>query len=74
MLMELSREALLDHEFVGRRRAERVQNSEVPYVRCLDRLDREGVRLLPLHCVNASVAGLRGYVDNTLPSRCYASP
>ena len=43
-------------------------------VSVLDRLDREDVRLLPLCCVNASVADLRGYVDNTLPSRCYASP
>ena len=42
-----------------------MQNSEVPYVRCLDRLDREEVRLLPLRCVNASVAGLRGYIDRT---------
>ena len=30
-------------EFVGRHRAERVLNSEVPYVRCLDRSDREDV-------------------------------
>ena len=42
-------------------------------VSVLDRLDREDVRLLPLRCVNASAVGLRGYVDNTLPSRCYAS-
>ena len=31
MLMELSLEALLDREFVGRHRAERVQIAEVPY-------------------------------------------
>ena len=32
MLTELSLEALLDREFVGRHRVERVQNSEVPCV------------------------------------------
>ena len=46
-------------------------NSEVPYVRYLDRSDREDVRLHQLRCHNASAYGLRGYVDNTLPSRCY---
>ena len=35
VLMELSLNTLLDQEFKGRHRAERVQNSEVPYVRCL---------------------------------------
>ena len=43
--MELSLEALLDREFEGRHRAERVLNSEVPCVRYLDRSDREDVRL-----------------------------
>ena len=33
--MKLSLDTLLDQEFEGRHRAERVQNSEVPYVRCL---------------------------------------
>ena len=33
----------------------------------LDRLDRADVRLLPLRCVNAFAAGLRGYIDSTLP-------
>ena len=37
MLRELSLKALLDREFVGRHRAERVQIAEVPYVRYLDR-------------------------------------
>ena len=41
-------------------------------VSVLDRLDREDVRLLPLCYVNASAVVLRGYVDNSLPSRCYA--
>ena len=35
MLTELSLNTLLDQEFEGRHRVERVQNSEVPYVRCL---------------------------------------
>ena len=35
MLTKLSLEALLDREFVGRHRAERVQTAEVPYVRYL---------------------------------------
>ena len=35
MLTKLSLNTLLDQEFEGRHRAERVQNSEVPYVRCL---------------------------------------
>ena len=37
MLTKLSLEALLDREFVGRHRAERVQIGEVPYVRYQDR-------------------------------------
>ena len=35
MLTELSLDTLLDQEFQGRHRAERVQNSEVSYVRYL---------------------------------------
>ena len=35
----------LDHELAGRHRAERVLNTKVPYVRYLDRLDHEDVRL-----------------------------
>ena len=38
----------------------------------LDRSDREDVRQHQPRCYNASSYGLRGYVDNTLPSRCYA--
>ena len=45
MLTKLSLDPLLDQEFEGRHRAERVLNTEVPYVRYLDRLDREDVRL-----------------------------
>ena len=37
MLTKLSLDTLLDREFVGRHRAERVQIAEVPYLRCLDR-------------------------------------
>ena len=40
----------------------------------LDQSDREDVRLHQPRCANASSFVLRGYVDNTLPSRCYASP
>ena len=57
---------------MGRHRAEHVLNSEVSYVRYLDQSDHEGVRLHQPHSHNASAYGLRGYVDNTLPSRCYA--
>ena len=35
MLTELSLDTLLDQEIEGRHRAEHVQNSEVPYIRCL---------------------------------------
>ena len=35
MLTKLSLDTLLDQEFGGRHRAERVQNSEVSYIRCL---------------------------------------
>ena len=35
MLKKLSVDTLLDQEFEGRHRAECVQNSEVPYIRCL---------------------------------------
>ena len=38
----------------------------------LDRSDREDVRLHQPRWHNASADGLRGYMDNTLPSRCYA--
>ena len=39
MLTKHSLETLLDQEFEGRHRAERVQNSKVPYVRCEKKLD-----------------------------------
>ena len=74
VLTELSLDPQLDQEFKGRHRAERVLNTEVSYVRCQDRSDREDVRLHQPRCHNASAFVLRGYVDNTLPSRCYASP
>ena len=35
MLTKLSLDTLLDQEFEGRHQAERVQNSEVPYIWCL---------------------------------------
>ena len=45
MLTELSLDPLLDQELEGRHHVERVLNTEVSYVRYLDRLDREDVRL-----------------------------
>ena len=54
MLTEFSVDPLLDQEFEGRHRAERVMNIEVPYVRYLDRLDREDNRLHQPHSHNAS--------------------
>ena len=46
MLTELSLDTLLDQEFEERRRAERVQNSEVSYVRCL--IGRNKKKVFPL--------------------------
>ena len=71
-LTKLSLNTRLDRRAGDRHRAERVLNSEAPYVRCLDRSDREDVRLHQPRCANASAYGLRGYMDNALPSRCYA--
>ena len=45
MLTELSTDPLLDQELEGHHRVERVLNTEVPYVRYLDRLDHEDIRL-----------------------------
>ena len=45
MLAELSLDPLLDQELEGRHLVERVQNSEVLYVRCLIGWNREDVRL-----------------------------
>ena len=71
--MKLSLDTLLHQEFEGRHRAERAElGGAVRSV--LDRSDREDVRLHQPRCDNAYAVGLRGYVDNTLPSRCYASP
>ena len=69
MLTKLSLDPLLDQEFEGRHRAE--LGGAVRSV--LDRSDHEDVRLHQPHCANASAFGLRVYVENTLPSRCYAS-
>ena len=67
MLTKLFHKALLDREFMGRHRAERVLNAEVPYVRYWGLVDREDVRLHQLRCANASAFGLRGYVDTLSP-------
>ena len=72
--MKLSLNTQLDLDFVGRHRAEHVLNLEVMCVRYLDRSDHEDIQLHLPRSDNASSYGLRGYVDDTLPSRCYASP
>ena len=74
MLTKLSLYPLLDQELERLHRAERVQELEGAVLSVLDRSGHEDVRLHQPHCANASTYGLRGYVDNTLPSRCYASP
>ena len=72
--MEFFPDTLLDQESGDRHRAERVLKLGGAVVSVLDRSGREDVRLHQQRCSNASAFGLRGYVDNTLPSRCYASP
>ena len=67
MLTKLSLEALLDREFAGRHRAERVLELRGAVVSVLDRSGREDVRLHQLCCANAFAVGLQGYVDHTLP-------
>ena len=57
-----------------RHRAERVLELRGVVVSMLDRSGHEDVRLHQPRCHNASAIGLRGYIDYTLPSRCYASP
>ena len=61
-------------ESEDRHRAEHVLELGGAVVSVLDRLGREDVRLHQPRCANASAVGLQGYVDHTLPSRCYASP
>ena len=61
-------------EFEVRHRDERVQELGGVVRSVLDRSDREDVRLHQPRCANASAFSLRGYMDNTVPSRCYASP
>ena len=54
----------------------RVLNVEVPSVRRLviGDLDHDEYDSINPVLLNASARDLQGYVDNTLPSRCYASP
>ena len=59
---------------MDRHRAEHVLELGGAVVSVLDRLDREDVRLHQPRGANTSASGLRGYIDNTLPSYCYASP
>ena len=74
VLTKLSLDTLLDQEFEGHHRAERVLNSEVPWVRYLIGRIVKTYDYINHVVLNAFAIGLRGYVDNTLPSRCYASP
>ena len=57
MLTELSLDPLLGQEFEGRHRAERVLNTEVPYVRYLD---REDVRLHQPRCAKLPLSVYEG--------------
>ena len=74
VLMELIPQHSAGSEFEGRHRAERVPELGGVMLSVLDRSGREDIRLHQPRCANASAFGLRGYVENTLPSRCYASP
>ena len=74
VLTKLSLDPLLDQEFEGRHRAERVLNSEVPCVRYLIGRIVKTYDYITRVVLNASAIGLRGYMDKTLPSRCYTSP
>ena len=74
VLTELFPDILLDRSTEDRHRAEHVLKLGGAVVSVLDRSGREDVRLHQPRCHNASASGLRGYVNNTLPSRCYASP
>ena len=73
MLTELSLDTLLDQELEGRHRAERVQNSEVLYVRYLI-----GQNEKKFDYINRVVKRFRfrstRVRGHTLPSRCNASP
>ena len=50
------------------------RTSEVPCVRYLIGRIVKTYDYINRVVLNASAISLRGYVDNTLPSRCYASP
>ena len=50
VLTELSLDPLLDQELEGLHCAERVLNTEVPYVQYLDQLDCEDIRVHQLRC------------------------
>ena len=73
MLTKLSLDPLLDQEFEGRHRAERVLNTEVPYVRYLDWLDVKMFDYINrvTKFFRFRSTRVRGH---TLPARCYDSP
>ena len=47
-------------------------NSEVPCFRCLTGRTMKTYDYINRVVITLPLNGLRGYVDNTLPSRCYA--
>ena len=72
--MKLFPEALLDREVTGRHRAERVLNAEVRTFGTEDRSIMKMYDYINRVVITLPLNGLRGYVDDTLPSRCYTSP
>ena len=70
VLMKLSLDTLLYQEFEGRHRAERVQNSEVPYVRCLIGRNEKKFDYINRVVKRFRSTRVRGH---TLACCCYAS-
>ena len=62
----------LYQELEGRHQAKRVLNTEVPYVRYVDRLDREDVRLHEPRYLTLPLSVYEGTWTHS-PARCYAS-
>ena len=74
MLTELiSFVPLLDQEFEGRHRAERVQNSEVSYVRCLIGRNEKKFDYINRVVKRFRFRSMR-VLDTLSTSRCYESP
>ena len=67
VLTKLSLDTLLDQEFEGRHRAERVQNSEVPYVRCLIGWIEKTFDYINRVKLTLPLSVYEGYVDTLSP-------